>query len=72
MLKATGHSYQNGKCTVCGAVAAGDEDIQPPKTGDNSNMVLWIALIQTAFYKFKFFPNLTVGLLRSLYTDKYD
>lgn len=48
VLKATGHSYQNGKCTVCGAVAAGDEDIQPPKTGDNSNMVLWIALLLIA------------------------
>lgn len=48
VLKATGHSYQNGKCTVCGAVAAGDEDIQPPETGDNSNMVLWIALLLIA------------------------
>ena len=48
VIPAAGHSFEDGKCTVCGAAAAGDEDIQPPKTGDNSNMVLWIALLLIA------------------------
>lgn len=37
-VPATGHKFVDGVCTVCGA-----KDV--PKTGDNNNMVLWIALM---------------------------
>lgn len=36
------HSFQNGKCTVCGAAEA---DSTNPKTGDDSLMLLWAALL---------------------------
>ena len=41
------HTYKNGKCTVCDSVdpdyVCENEDI--PNTGDNSNTILWIALL---------------------------
>lgn len=62
-IPATGHSYEDGKCTVCGAA---DPNYKPtesdngnsdssvtgettsPETGDNSNMMLWIAVMLAA------------------------
>lgn len=41
---ATGHKYQNGVCTVCGAA----EDASVPETGDGANPLLWFALLLTA------------------------
>lgn len=45
-IPATGHRYESGKCTVCGAT---DPDYKPDtissQTGDSSNMTLWIALL---------------------------
>lgn len=45
VLKATGHSYQNGKCTVCGAT---EGDAGVPQTGDTSRPGLWLALLLIA------------------------
>lgn len=49
------HSYQDGKCTVCGAADPNYKPTEPetpdkgdtesPQTGDNSHMALWIALL---------------------------
>ena len=50
---ATGHSYENGKCTACGTADPNDvsEDkpnTEVPDTGDNSNMMLWGVLLLMA------------------------
>ena len=63
-IPATGHSYENGKCTVCGAAdpnykptesdngnsdsSATDNNTQSPQTGDDSNITLWIAVMLAA------------------------
>ena len=49
------HSYKDGKCTVCGATDPNYKPTEPenpdkgdsnvPETGDNGNMMLWIALL---------------------------
>lgn len=59
-LPATGHNYENGKCTVCGAAdpnykptesnngnsdSSSTGETASPETGDNSNMMLWSALL---------------------------
>lgn len=47
VIAATGHSYQNGVCTVCGA----REDVPavtPPKTGDSAHPLLWSVLLLAA------------------------
>lgn len=43
VIPATGHKYQNGVCTVCGAA----EDASVPETGDGANPLLWFALLLT-------------------------
>lgn len=40
----TAHAFQDGVCTVCGAVESND-NTQSPQTGDNSNIALWIGLM---------------------------
>ena len=51
MIPATGHSYENGKCTVCGAIdpdfkAAASSDVdRSSETGDSSNMLLLMMLL---------------------------
>lgn len=63
-IPAIGHSYEDGKCTVCGAAdpdykptesgnensdsSETDNNTQSPQTGDNSNMMLWIAVLLVA------------------------
>ncbi len=59
-VKATGHIWENGKCSVCGTPKPGttpdsiDTDAKPvktavgttsPQTADNSNIVLWMILL---------------------------
>lgn len=49
------HNYKDGKCTVCGAADPNYKPTEPenpdkgdtnvPQTGDNGNMMLWIALL---------------------------
>lgn len=44
------HTFQDGQCTACGAadpsyVAPGQAASTPPKTGDDSHMTLWVALL---------------------------
>ena len=45
VIPATAHSYQDGKCTVCGLATPGTGT---PKTGDTSNVVLWGLLMFAA------------------------
>ena len=42
VMAALGHSYKDGKCTVCGAV---DPEYQAPQTGDTFQPVLWLSLM---------------------------
>lgn len=45
VIPATGHSYQDGKCTVCGAADPTYKPDNNPQTGDNNNLALWFALL---------------------------
>ncbi len=46
VIKATGHQYKDGKCTVCGAA---DPNYKPSvKTGDESNTALWVLVMASA------------------------
>lgn len=46
VIKATGHQYKDGKCTVCGAA---DPNYKPGvKTGDESNTALWVLVMASA------------------------
>ena len=62
-IPATGHSYEDGKCTVCGAAdpnykptesdngnsdSSATGETTSPETGDNSNIALWIAVLLAA------------------------
>lgn len=55
-IKQSGHSYKYGVCTVCGesdpdykpAVIQHEDDPDVPKTGENSNIVLWIIIMLVA------------------------
>ena len=62
-IPATGHSYEDGKCTVCGAAdpnykptesdngnsdSSATDETTSPETGDNSNVMLWIAVMLAA------------------------
>ena len=62
-IPATGHSYEDGKCTVCGAAdpnykptesdngnsdSSATGETTSPETGDNSNVMLWIAVMLAA------------------------
>lgn len=42
-IAALGHDYKDGKCTVCGA--ADPNYAGSPETGDNGNIMLWVALL---------------------------
>ena len=44
VIPATGHKYQDGVCTVCGA----DEDAPVPETGDGEHLLLWFVLATVA------------------------
>ena len=45
----TAHTFQEGKCVVCEAADPDYvPDIDSPKTGDSSNMMVWIAVILIA------------------------
>lgn len=55
VIKAVGHSYENGKCTICGAVDpsykptetenAENGSASSPQTNDNNNTLPWIILL---------------------------
>ena len=62
-IPAIGHSYEDGKCTVCGAAdpnykptesdngnsdSSATGETTSPETGDNSNVMLWIAVMLAA------------------------
>lgn len=44
VIPATGHKYQDGVCTVCGAA----EDAPVPETGDGAHLLLWFVLATVA------------------------
>ena len=44
VIPATGHKYQDGVCTVCGAA----EDAPVPETGDGEHLLLWFVLATVA------------------------
>lgn len=50
-ISVTGHSFVNGKCAECGAADqnTADQNTESPKTGDNSNMMLWSMILLAAF-----------------------
>lgn len=48
VIAATGHNYQNGVCTVCGAREDVPAPVTPPKTGDSANPLLWSVLLLAA------------------------
>ncbi len=49
VIKATGHQYKDGKCTVCGAADPNYKPAQPGvKTGDESNTALWVVMMASA------------------------
>lgn len=48
VIPATGHSYQNGVCTVCGAREDVPASVTPPKTGDSAHPLLWSVVLLTA------------------------
>ena len=48
-IPATGHSFKDGKCTVCGAADPDYKPAQPGvKTGDESNTTLWVVMMASA------------------------
>ena len=48
-IPATGHSFKDGKCTVCGAADPDYKPAQPGvKTGDESNTALWVVMMASA------------------------
>lgn len=48
VIPATGHSYQNGVCTVCGAREDVPAPVTPPKTGDSAHPLLWSVVLLAA------------------------
>ena len=48
VIAATGHNYQNGVCTVCGAREDVPAPVTPPKTGDSAHPLLWSVLLLAA------------------------
>ena len=48
VIPATGHSYQNGVCTVCGAREDVPAPTAPPKTGDSAHPLLWSVVLLAA------------------------
>ncbi len=45
-IDALGHDYKDGKCTVYGVSDLTNPDV--PKTGDDGNLVLWVAVMLVA------------------------
>lgn len=48
VIPATGHSYQNGVCTACGAREDVPAPVTPPKTGDSAHPLLWSVVLLAA------------------------
>ena len=48
VLPATGHNYQSGKCTLCGAIDPDYKPVEPPNTEDSSATALWTAWLAMA------------------------
>ena len=47
-MPATGHNYQSGKCTLCGAIDPDYKPVEPPNTEDSSATALWTAWLAMA------------------------